>query len=171
MIPNTLSSDWGSQLKVSAFPPGSLRIARRPETSGQQEQGHESHFTTKARGCRLRRAVCRQRQAASREQLPGLKNGLRLRLQEHLALLENAKEAAQDGRALGLPWNFLWPLGQRPGDQTGMSWEPLWLVPNGTSGHWLMFRLGRRCECPRGCKLLSCHRSRNWVFLSSPARC
>lgn len=77
-----------------------------------------------------------EQSAGSLGQLPGtgsLKNGLGLRLQEHL---ENAQETAQDGRALGLPWNFLWPMGQEPGDQTGMSWERLWLVPNGTSGHW-----------------------------------
>lgn len=37
-----------------------------------------------------------------RARLPSLKNELRLRLQEHLALLENAQETAQDGRALRL---------------------------------------------------------------------
>lgn len=41
---------------------------------------------------------------------------------EAWALLQNAQETAQDGRALGLPCNFLWPARQRPGDQAGRGW-------------------------------------------------
>lgn len=59
----------------------------------------------------------------TRSQLSSLKNRLRLRLQKHLALLEKAQETAQDGRVLGLPWNFLWGKEQRPEDQAGMSRE------------------------------------------------
>lgn len=115
-----------------------------------------------AAGC-VSRAVCRQRQAAPRERLPSPEDRLklRLRLQEHLALLENARETAQVGRALGLPWNVLWPAGQRPGDRAGLilgatvagrTWDLRTLV---------RFSPGLRWECPRRCKRLSCRMNRN----------
>lgn len=100
----------GKSIKsVSFFPPGGLGTAQKPETSDPQEPGHKFPFTTapksEAAGCTSPfYGLCQAAPRDWRQELSSsLENGLRLRLQEHLVLLENAQETAQDGRALGLP--------------------------------------------------------------------
>ena len=78
----------------------------------------------------------------------------------------------QDGRALGSPWNFLWPVESRPGDQAGMRWERLWLIPNGTSGILVNVQTREEVWVSRGMQapLVSPMNTEMWTSFS-PAWC
>lgn len=143
---------------MSRFPPAPTRglgTVQKPETRDPQEPGCEFPSTTppKPAAAALPRGHSVSGSSwgpATRIQLSSLENGLRLGLQEHLVCLENAQRTAQDGRALGLPGNFLWAMGQGPGDQAGMSWERLWPGPNGTSGTLVNVQTRPEVGVPRG---------------------
>ena len=90
---------------MSGFPPQGLGIAQRPETSGQGEEGLNPPYSTPEP------EAAPSWSAGSIRQLPGTgKEGpavqseerLRLRLHEHLALLENAQETGWEGPGIAL---------------------------------------------------------------------
>ena len=99
---------------------------KRALTLLSQHQSQRPHLAG------LQEASCSSQGLAKRDQLSSLKKGSD---SSCMNIWHSWKmHRKQDGRALGSPWNFLWPVESRPGDQAGMRWERLWLIPNGTSG-------------------------------------
>lgn len=88
----------------------------------------------KARGCRLHLAGLQAASGTSQGPTPHSEEWAQVQVAGTSGPSGKCTGNSSGWEGLGLPWNFLWPVGHRPGDQTGMSWEQLWLVSNGTSG-------------------------------------
>lgn len=126
----------GKSIKSVWFPssgPGELHKGQRLVAKGKraltlliQHQSQRPHLAG------LQEASGSSQGLAKRDQLSSLKKGSDSGCMNFWPSWKMHRK--QDGRALGSPWNFLWPVESRPGDQAGMRWERLWLIPNGTSG-------------------------------------